>query len=77
MVPMVINRWIDLLDRVAWTFIQTFAATMVVLGVNDWGQDLGVAAIAGLFAALKTIAAQRVGSSSLGDAVPGASVIKT
>jgi hypothetical protein len=31
-----VNRWLDLLDRVGWTFLQAFAGTMLVLGFNDW-----------------------------------------
>ena len=42
-----INRWVDLIDRVGWTFVQAFAATLIVLGFNDWRDSLGAAAIAG------------------------------
>jgi hypothetical protein len=71
------NRWVDLLDRVLWTFVQAFAATLIVLGFNNWKDSLGAAAIAGAAAALKTVVAQNVGNSNLGDAVPGASVVTT
>jgi hypothetical protein len=72
-----INRWIDLLDRVAWTFVQAFAATLIVLGFDNWRDSLGAAAIAGALAAVKVVAAQNVGDSKLGDGVPGASVVET
>jgi len=72
-----INRWVDLIDRVGWTFVQAFAATLIVLGFNDWRDSLGAAAIAGALAALKVVGAQNVGDSRLGDAVPGASVVET
>ena len=71
-----VNRWVDLLDRTAWTFIQAFAATLIVLGLDDWKKSLGTAAIAGALAAVKTVGAQNVGDSPLGDAVPGASVVQ-
>jgi hypothetical protein len=71
------NRWVDLLDRVAWTFVQAFAATLIVLGFNNWKDSLGAAAIAGAGAALKTVVSQNVGNSPLGDGVPGASVVET
>lgn len=71
-----INKWVDFVDRVAWTFIMSFAGTIVVLGLDDWMQALSVAVVAALGAAVKTGAAQRIGNSGIGDAVPGASVIK-
>jgi hypothetical protein len=72
-----INRWVDLIDRVLWTFVQAFAAALIVLGFNNWKDSLGAAAIAGALAACKVVAAQNVGNSKLGDGVPGASVIET
>jgi hypothetical protein len=72
-----INRWLDLLDRVLWTFVQAFAATLIVLGFDSWKDSLGAAAIAGALAALKVVAAQNVGDSKLGDGIPGASVVET
>lgn len=72
-----INRWVDLVDRVLWTFVQAFAAALIVLGFNNWKDSLGAAAIAGALAACKVVVAQNVGDSKLGDAVPGANVVET
>jgi hypothetical protein len=66
-----INRWLDLLDRVGWTFLQAFAGTMVVLGFNDWEDALKASAGAGLIAVGKVLVAQNTGSNNLGAAVPG------
>lgn len=70
------NRWVDLVDRAGWTFIQTFLMTMVVFGFDEWKANLGAGVLAGAAAALKTMIAQRTGDSPLGDAVPGTSVVK-
>lgn len=66
-----INKWLDFLDRVGWTFVQAYVASAVVLGFDDWRQSLGVAAGAALVAAGKVVVAQRSGSDDLGAAVPG------
>ena len=71
-----INRWVDLLDRMAWTFVQAAAGALLVLGFDDWKAAGAAAAVAGAIAAIKTAAAQQVGGSPLGDAVPGASVVE-
>lgn len=73
---MKVNRWVDLIDRVGWTFIQTLAATWIVMGANfDW-DVLKAALLAAAISAAKVVIAQRVGNSPIGDAVPGASVVK-
>jgi hypothetical protein len=69
-----VNRWLDLLDRAAWTFIQAFIAALLPLGFS-W-ESLQVAAVAAGISVLKTVAAQNLGGSELGDAIPGKSVIE-
>lgn len=66
-----VNRWLDLLDRVGWTFLQAFAGTMVVLGFNDWEDALKASAAAAVIAVVKVLAGQQTGSDDLGAVVPG------
>lgn len=66
-----VNRWLDLLDRVGWTFLQAFAGTLLVLGFDDWKQSLGASLAAAVIAVVKVVAAQQSGSNDLGAAVPG------
>jgi hypothetical protein len=66
-----INRWLDLLDRVGWTFMQAYVGSAVVLGLDDWRQSLGIAGGAAIVAAGKVLVAQNTGSINLGAAVPG------
>jgi len=70
-----INKWLDLLDRVGWTFIQAFGASIIVLGFNDWKMALGTGAIAAFGSAAKTTVAQQTGDGA-GDLIPGKEVIK-
>lgn len=74
------NKWIDLLDRGAWTGIQTFLGTIggtsIVTGSLDWHVILISSGIATAAAIAKTMTAQNVGSSELGDAVPGKSIVE-
>lgn len=75
-----INKWIDLVDRAAWTAIQTslgvVGATAITTGEVDW-KLVGISAgIASAGAVAKVMAAQNIGDSGLGDAVPGHSVVE-
>lgn len=70
------NKWIDFLDRTIWTFVMSFCASLVGLGFDDWKEAVGIALLAALGTGAKVGVAQNVGDSGLGDAVPGASVIK-
>lgn len=54
--------YLDLLERTVWTFLQTFAATLVASGLDvapvtnlSIGQKATVAAIAGAIAVLKSL----------------------
>jgi len=66
-----VNKARDFVERVAWTAIQAFAATAIVTGFDDWALTLKVAGGAAVIAALKVIAAQNVGDSGDGAAIPG------
>lgn len=75
-----INKWIDLVDRAAWTAIQSSAAvvgaTVIKDGRVDWNLVWLTCVFATAGAIAKVMAAQNLGDSGLGDAVPGASVVK-
>lgn len=47
-------RWLDLLERSAWTFVQAFAASVVVTG-NLGAGDFKIAAGAAALAVLKSL----------------------
>lgn len=66
-----INKWLDFLDRVGWTFVQAFVGALVVFGLDSWEDSLKAAVGAGVVAAAKVAVAQRSGSDDLGAAVPG------
>jgi hypothetical protein len=70
-----VNRWLDFIDRVAWTFIVTFPAMLsadALLNADaSWQMKLLAPALASLFTSLKVVAAQNVGDNALGAGVPG------
>lgn len=74
-----INKWVDLVDRAAWTAIQTSLGVVGATAIDghvDW-KVVGIACgIATAGAVTKVMAAQQWGDSGLGDAVPGATVIE-
>lgn len=73
-----INRWVDLLDRTAWAFVLSYASSLIALGWNSWRDSaLSIAGMTALGALVKTGGAQQIGSSGVGDAVPGKSVVET
>lgn len=49
------NRWLDLLERSGWTFVEAFAAAVLVTGNLGVG-DLKIAAGAAVIAVLKIMA---------------------
>lgn len=74
-----INKWVDLLDRTAWTALQAFAGVMLatlVTGDVQWKLAFGSAGIAAGIAACKVILAQSRGSGG-GDLVPTQEVYET
>lgn len=48
------TRWLDLLERSAWTFVQSFAASVVVTGGLGIG-DLKLALAAAVISVLKNL----------------------
>lgn len=69
-----VNRWKDFVERVSWTAIQAAgAAGITALSSPDltWDTGLKFVGIAAALAVLKVLAAQQVGSTGNGDAIPG------
>lgn len=66
-----VNRWLDFVERVAWTAIQAGAAAALATGFDDWNLTLEIAGTAALIAALKVIVAQNTGTGDNGSAIPG------
>lgn len=75
----VVNRWLDLADRVGWTAVQAFfgflVANVAIDGVVDWGQVLLGAGIAALIGVAKVIIGQNTGTDDTGSLI-GQSVIQ-
>lgn len=66
-----VNKYIDLIDRTVWTFIQCLIGAFVVWGFDDWKKILSAAGISAAAALTKAKGAQEIGGSGMGDAVPG------
>lgn len=71
-----VNKYLDLLDRTVWTFIQAALGALVVFGFDSWKAVLATAALAAAAAAIKAKGAQEIGDSPIGDAIPGKSVLE-
>ena len=68
-----VNQWLDFLERVVWTGIQSFAGAMIVVLTADsvdWEQGLAFAGITTLLAACKVIAGQHFGADESGAILP-------
>lgn len=64
------RKYADLGERVAATFVQAFAASLVVTGLDDILDALTVAAIAGLLSVAKSAASWRIGNEETSSALP-------
>lgn len=47
-------KWLSILERAAWTFIQAFSAAIVISG-NLGAQDLKIAAVAAVISVAKNL----------------------
>jgi hypothetical protein len=63
------KKYLDLAERVFWTFIQAGAAAVLVSGFG--GDGLKIAAAAGGIAVLKCLIAMNVGDRDSAAALPG------
>jgi hypothetical protein len=66
----IVNKWLDLADRVGWTAVQAAAGALVAYLATDdftWEQAAAVVATAAVVAAAKVLVGQRVndGTGSL------------
>lgn len=69
-----VNKARDFIERVSWTAIQAGAAAAITaLSSPDltWSTGLKFVGTAAALAILKVLAAQNVGSTGSGDAIPG------
>ena len=65
----VVNKWLDLLDRVGWTAIQAAAAAVVVYLASDdigWKEGLTFVGVAVAVAIAKVVVGQNTGSDDTG-----------
>jgi hypothetical protein len=69
----VVNKWLDLLDRVGWTAIQASAAAAVVFLTNgtdfDWQVLLSFVGTATAIAVLKVVIGQNTGTDNTGSLI--------
>ena len=75
----VVNKWLDLLDRVGWTAIQASAGALVVYLTTDidmgWKEAFIFVGTAALIAIAKVVVGQNTGSDDTGSLI-GQSVIE-
>jgi hypothetical protein len=76
------NLAVDAVERIFWTFVQAFIATLLASSfvdeIDTWKDSLIVAALAGGVAALKVILAISIDRTSGGQLAPGNTVeVKT
>lgn len=66
----VVNKWLDLLDRVGWTAVQAAAAAGIVVlsgeGVVEWKGAVIFVVSAAAVAVLKVIVGQNTGTDDTG-----------
>lgn len=76
-----INKWLDFLDRVAWTAFQSLGGTLAADSIFNaelgWKEKLGIPVASAVLASIKVVIAQNRGSSELGAAVPGQVISRT
>ena len=72
------NLAVDAIERIFWTFVQAFLATMLassfVDDISTWSDSLIVAALAGGVAAAKVLIAIAIDRTSGGQLAPGNTV---
>lgn len=65
------KKYLDLAERVVWTFVQGFAASLLVTGLDDLGTALKIGLGAGVLSAAKCLAAMNFGDRDSAAALPG------
>lgn len=64
---------LDLLERSVSTFVQAFAASLIVVGLDDVKVALSTSAIAGVLAVAKALTATKVGAEDSAALLPAKS----
>jgi hypothetical protein len=65
------RRYLDLVERVVWTALQAFAASMLVVGFDDLAQAARISGAAAAVSVLKCVVAMNVGDRDSAAALPG------
>jgi len=71
--PVPAHPWyLDALERVVWTFVETFTATLILAGALDMStlKAAGLSAVAAVLAVVKAIAAKHVGEGGTAATLP-------
>lgn len=61
---------LDATERTIKTFVQAFAASLVVTGLDDWRSALAIGGGAGILAVASSVAGTRVGASDSASLLP-------
>lgn len=61
---------LDMLERTLRTFVQAFAASLLVTGLDDWQDALTVASLAGVLAVASAVAGSQIGRSDTASVLP-------
>jgi len=64
------RKYLDALERLGKTFIQAFAASLIITGLNDVVDALKLAAIAGALSVATSIASWTFGNKETSSALP-------
>jgi hypothetical protein len=67
-----VNKWVDFLERVIWTALQSAAGAVIVTLSSDveWKQALAFVGITTLAAVAKVVVGQRIGEDQTGAILP-------
>ncbi len=65
------KKWLfDALERTIKTFVQAFAASLVVTGLDNWKEALTIGGGAGILAVASSVAGTQVGDSESAALLP-------
>ncbi len=64
------RKYADALERLAATFLQAFAASLILTGIDDIVDALALAGIAGALSVVKSVASWKIGNQETSSALP-------
>ncbi len=67
------KKYLDGFERLAKTFVQAFAASLIVVGLDDWKEGLKLSAVAGIMSVATSIAGWNFGNKQTSSLLPAAS----